>query len=57
MQGNKEIAPATLNMRWGSLYRNGQYEQLEIEKREFYGNARYDEAHAAMKYCNQKYRY
>jgi hypothetical protein len=57
LQGNKELAPATLNRRWGQLYRYGNYEQLEKEKREYYGDDRYEEAYQAVRNCNKKYNY
>jgi hypothetical protein len=57
LQDNKELAPSHLNRRWGQLYRHGKDEQVEQEKREYYGDARYDEAIRAVGYCNKKYDY
>ena len=56
-QVNKEPAPASLNRRWGQLYRYGKYELVEEEKREYYGNARYEEAMEGMAHCNKRYNY
>ena len=57
LQGNKELAPSHLNRRWGQLYRHGKDEQVEQEKREYYGDGRYEEAIRAVGYCNKKYDY
>jgi hypothetical protein len=57
LQANKEVAPMSLNRRWGGMYQRREYKELKAEKRAYYGNPRYDEAHEAMNYCNKRYNY
>lgn len=57
LQVNLEMAPSSLNRRWGQLHRCGKDELVEQEKRDFYGDERYEEAILGTGYCNRKYRY
>lgn len=56
LQVNKELVPAELNRRWGALYRQGRYEELEQEKRDYYGDKRYNQAVRGTYYCSCKYK-
>lgn len=56
MQVNKELAPRHLNRRWGALYKQGRDDEVEQEKREYYGDERYNEAVRGVRKCNCRYK-